>query len=194
MRIIRFADQHPMPWKNGGGITYQVAVSPADAPLDGFAWRVSMAQVESDGPFSRFEGIDRSLAVMQGHGLRLRVDGSAVELGPQSPPLAFPGDIPVSATLIDGPILDLNAMTRRDGWRHRMTRERLAGPYAVVAAADTTLIIVRTGSVKTGDERLAPRDALVLAAGERADLVPEMPSEVFLIELVRDASRHRRTV
>ena len=186
MRIIRLADQRPMPWKNGGGTTYEVAVFPADAPLDGFAWRVSMAQVESDGPFSRFDGIDRSLAIMQGNGLRLLVDGAKVELGAQSCPLAFPGDIPVSATLIEGPIMDLNAMTRRDTWRHRMTRDHLAGPYSIVADADTTLIIVRTGSIRFGNERLAPRDALVLAAGERADLAAETPGEVFLIELVHD--------
>ena len=109
MRIIRLADQRPMPWKNGGGITYEVAVFPADAAFDGFAWRVSMAQVESDGPFSRFDGIDRSLAIMQGNGLRLLVDGATIELGAQSRPLAFPGDIPVSAALIEGPIMDLNA-------------------------------------------------------------------------------------
>ena len=187
MRIIRLADQRPMPWKNGGGITYEVAIFPADAALDGFAWRVSMAQVESDGPFSRFDGIDRSLAIMQGNGLRLLVDGAALELGAQSRPLAFPGDIPVSAALIAGPIMDLNAMTRRDAWRHQMTRDRLVGPYSIVADADTTLIIVRTGSVRFGDERLAPRDALVLTAGERADLAAETPSEVFLIELMHDA-------
>jgi environmental stress-induced protein Ves len=187
MRIIRLADQRPMPWKNGGGITYEVAVFPADAPLDGFAWRVSMAQVESDGPFSRFDGIDRSLAIMQGNGLHLLVDSATIELGTQSRPLAFPGDIPASAALIAGPIMDLNAMTRRDAWRHRMTRDRLVGPYSIVADADTTLIIVRTGSVRVGDERLVPRDALVLAAGERADLAAETPSEVFLIELADDA-------
>jgi environmental stress-induced protein Ves len=192
MHIIRLADQRPMPWKNGGGITYEVAVFPPDAPLDGFAWRVSMAQVESDGPFSRFEGIDRSLAIMRGHGLRILVDGTAVELGPQSRPFAFSGDIPVSATLIEGPIIDLNVMTRRDAWRHRMTRERLAGPYSVVADADAMLIVVRTGSVGVVDEHLAPRDALVLTVGERADLAAEMPSEVFLIELAHDASRRRR--
>jgi environmental stress-induced protein Ves len=186
MHIIRLADQRPMPWKNGGGITYEVAVFPADAALESFAWRISMAQVDSDGPFSRFDGIDRSLAIMQGNGLRLVVDGAAVELGAQSPPLAFPGDIPVSTTLIKGPIMDINAMTRRDAWRHRMTRDRLVGRHSIVADADTTLIIVRTGSVRFGDERLAPRDAVALAAGERADLVPETPSEVFLIELVHD--------
>jgi environmental stress-induced protein Ves len=186
MHIIRLADQRPMPWKNGGGITYEVAVFPANAPIENFAWRISMAQVGSDGPFSRFDGIDRSLAIMQGNGLHLLVDGAAVELGPQSRPLAFPGDIPVSATLIEGPILDLNAMTRRGAWRHKMTLDLMAGPYSVVADADTTLIIVRTGDVRCGDVHLAPRDALLVAVGERADLVPEIPSEVFLVELVHD--------
>jgi uncharacterized protein len=186
MHIVRVADQRAMPWKNGGGITYEVAIFPPDAAsLDAFDWRVSMARVETDGPFSRFAGIDRSLAVMQGDGLRLVVDGVDVALGPQSRPLVFAGDIPASATLVGGPITDINVMTRRGAWRHRLEREPLTGARTVAASADTMILVVRTGSVRMGDDHLQPRDAVMLAAGERVDLAAEAPAELFRIELDR---------
>ena len=55
-----------MPWKNGGGTTIEIAVSPHGAGLDDFDWRVSMAHVASHGPFSLFPNIDRTLAVLSG--------------------------------------------------------------------------------------------------------------------------------
>ena len=61
MRILRAPDYRVMPWKNGGGTTTEVAVSPEGAGLDHFDWRISMARVEQDGPFSTFPGIDRTL-------------------------------------------------------------------------------------------------------------------------------------
>jgi environmental stress-induced protein Ves len=185
MHIVRLSDQRAMPWKNGGGVTYEVAVFPPGASLDTFDWRVSMARVESNGPFSQFPGIDRSLAIMQGDGLRLVVDGGDAKLGPRSQPLVFAGDIPVSAALKGGPIIDINVMTRRGIWRHRMTCEPLTGALTVTANADTTVMVVRTGTVRLGDEYLQPRDAVMLAAGERLDLVAEAPAEFFRIDLVR---------
>ncbi len=45
---------------------------PAGAALDEFLWRVSIADVERDGPFSRFPGIDRTIVLLEGAGMRLR--------------------------------------------------------------------------------------------------------------------------
>ena len=64
-----------MRWKNGGGETAEIAVSPPGAALDAFDWRLSMAKVETDGPFSAFPGIDRTLAILEGEGIRLSVGG-----------------------------------------------------------------------------------------------------------------------
>jgi uncharacterized protein len=185
MQILRVADQRAMPWKNGGGVTYEVAIFPPDAPLDGFDWRVSMARVESDGPFSNFPGIDRSLAIMHGHGLHVVVDGTDRLLGPQSRPLAFSGDVSASATLTGGPIIDLNVMTRRDAWRHQLSPETLNGSRTVAADSGATFVIVRSGKIRVGDEQLRPRDALRLAAGEQVKLAAEVPAELFRIDLVQ---------
>ena len=62
-KLLRNSDHRRMPWKNGGGETVEVIVHPEGASLSDFGWRVSMATVASDGPFSVFPGIDRTLAV-----------------------------------------------------------------------------------------------------------------------------------
>ena len=70
-RLLTPADYRPMPWKNGAGRTTEIAAHPAGAALDAFAWRVSIADVERDGPFSRFPGIDRTIVLLDGAGMRL---------------------------------------------------------------------------------------------------------------------------
>ena len=72
VRLLTPADFHSMPWKNGAGRTTEIAVHPPGAALDTFAWRVSIADVERDGPFSRFPGIDRTIVLLEGAGMRLR--------------------------------------------------------------------------------------------------------------------------
>ncbi len=69
MRILRAADHKRMPWKNGGGETVEIAVAPQDAALGDFDWRISMATVAADGPFSIFPGIDRTLSILSGSGM-----------------------------------------------------------------------------------------------------------------------------
>ncbi|MEJ1966813.1 MAG: HutD family protein [Gammaproteobacteria bacterium] len=71
--IVRSADYRRMPWKNGGGETREIAVSPAGAALDALDWRVSLATVASDGPFSVFSGVTRTLSVIRGAGINLQV-------------------------------------------------------------------------------------------------------------------------
>lgn len=110
-----------MPWKNGGGTTLQLAISPKGASLEDFAWRISSAQVAVDGAFSSFPGADRSLAVLAGNGLRLqREDGRVETLHSDGAIAVFGGEETISAQLLDGPITDLNLMTRRGLWTHRV--------------------------------------------------------------------------
>jgi environmental stress-induced protein Ves len=148
MRIVRAADYRRMPWKNGGGSTTEVAIFPADATLDTFDWRISMAHVAMPGPFSRFPGIDRTLAVIEGRGIWLTVDGVTVKLEQASPPYFFRGDIDASATLIDGPIDDLNIMSRRTRYRHRMTRHRAHETVHVPADADMAALLPCGGNAE----------------------------------------------
>ncbi|MDX7951071.1 HutD family protein [Lichenihabitans sp. Uapishka_5] len=164
MRIVRAADCRRMPWKNGGGETIEIAVEPAGAGLEDFAWRLSSATVASDGPFSAFAGIDRTLALLSGAGLQLDVGGGAYRLQPGDDPLAFPGDVPTAASLLDGPISDLNMMTRRGSWRHAMHAIRLDGVLALPRQATTTLVFCADGQVQVEDAVVAAQDLAILAS------------------------------
>nr|WP_206119728.1 HutD family protein [Rhizobium laguerreae] len=156
-----------MPWKNGKGETVEIAVFPPDASIDDFDWRISMATVAEDGPFSIFPGIDRTLAILDGNGMVLDVAGSsAVLLTTASDPLAFPADIPVAARLEDGTITDLNVMTRRDGFSHMLIRIDVDGSKTAPLPPSTCLLLCHRGALsfrrdgETG--ALAAGDALLV--------------------------------
>ncbi len=119
VRVIRNEDLVRVPWKNGGGTTAEVAAFPEGSGFDTFGWRISMADVASDGPFSVFPGIDRTLVVVEGNGIELDVEGIAHRLDEGSPKLSFSGDDLTAGRLLSGPIRDLNVMTRRGQFRHR---------------------------------------------------------------------------
>ena len=118
-RVIRNEDLIRVPWKNGGGTTAEVAAFPEGSGFETFGWRLSMADVASDGPFSLFPGIDRTLIVVEGSGIELDVEGIAYALDTASPKLTFSGDDITTGRLLSGPIRDLNVMTRRGQFRHR---------------------------------------------------------------------------
>ena len=192
MRIIRAADCRRMPWKNGGGETIEIAVSPAGAGLDDFDWRVSMARVEVDGPFSTFPGIDRTLAILEGEGMMLEIEGrSPGTLTVGSLPLSFPADVATAASLIAGPISDLNVMSRRGRSTHSVTRFAVREPVELVAAADATFILCQAGNahaVADGEELEIGRfDALLIQTGHRMRLEAEARS-LFLKVEIRHAS------
>jgi environmental stress-induced protein Ves len=104
MRAIRIADLPAEPWRNGGGVTRELARSD-DA--GGLVWRLSVADVESDGPFSHFAGLFRVLTVIEGAGLALNYPGGLIAAG-KGTPVHFRGDIPIDCRLVDGPVRDFN--------------------------------------------------------------------------------------
>ncbi|WP_181179192.1 HutD/Ves family protein [Methylibium rhizosphaerae] len=111
VRLVRLADAAPVPWRNGGGLTRELLAWPA--PHD-WALRVSVADIDSDGPFSAYPGIERWFVVLEGEGVRLGHDGEApLELGPRSEPHRFDGALGPACTLRNGPTRDLNLMVRR---------------------------------------------------------------------------------
>lgn len=182
-----------MPWKNGGGTTTEIAVSPEGAGLDDFDWRVSMARVESSGPFSSFAGVDRTLTVLEGEGIVLDIAGRPpARLTGAAPPFSFPADVPTSADLIDGPITDLNVMTRSGRTTHRVERLVLSAPLDIEAGAGTTLVLPLGGQVAvTGDrpDRLGPLDALLLDQGAPTlRLEPAGSTVLFVIRIDRTAA------
>ena len=148
MRLIPPASYRSMPWKNGGGVTTEIAVFPEGAGLDNFGWRISMAHVGADGPFSAFAGVDRTLCVLKGLGITLRFEGRGeVTLGKMSDPYSFAADAPCFGKLHGEPIDDLNIMSRRAGWRHEVERVDIYAPWECVAQCDVTALICVKGEV-----------------------------------------------
>ncbi|MDU0340322.1 HutD/Ves family protein [Bosea rubneri] len=170
MRIIRAADCLVMPWKNGGGTTTEIAVAPEGASLDNFDWRISMAHVGQDGPFSSFPGIDRTLSVLTGSGITLAFgDGERVRLDRSSAPYPFAADRAVDGVLVDGPIDDLNVMSRRGRWRHRV--ERLSGAGVLTAAEGLLMLVARKGDWLVNGAALPAGDNAILEASGHVELV-----------------------
>jgi len=180
MQVLRAKEHRVMPWKNGGGSTTEIAVFPLDAGIGAFDWRVSMAGVVADGAFSSFPGIDRTLAVLSGEGIVLSAEGqAAVQLTREADPVSFPGDVATSATLIAGPILDLNVMTQRGRFTHRLTRHRAS--VDIVPEADVTLVLSRGQGLRVGEAVLDVDDAALLDGP--AKVIPVGTAEFFVIEL-----------
>ncbi|WP_337183787.1 HutD family protein [Shinella sp.] len=187
-RLLRNSDHRRMPWKNGGGETVEVIVHPEGAGLADFGWRVSMATVASDGPFSVFPGIDRTLAVLSGDGMELSIEGLGERLlTPQSTPLAFPADAPTTARLAGGPITDLNVMTRRGAFRHTLVRHVAEDVKALPASPGERLLLALDPlgvSTTDGLIGLQPLDALLLDGCEAAEVVPAGDRAAFhLVEI-----------
>jgi environmental stress-induced protein Ves len=167
LKILRNKDYRRMPWKNGGGETVEIAVFPEGAALADFDWRVSMATVASDGPFSVFSGIDRTLSILDGEGMTLFIEDRApMTLTRASEPLPFPADAATSATLVNGAITDLNVMTRRGVLSHRVERLTIDGTIALGLTGETMLLLCENGGVDLelddSNGTLGKRDCLIL--------------------------------
>lgn len=119
IEVVSADRTRPQPWRNGGGQTRELLAWP-----DARDWqlRISMADITRDGDFSRFDGIERWFAVVEGAGVLLRFADHRAVLTPDSDPLAFDGAAPPHAELSDGATRDLNLMVRRQAGRGGMAR------------------------------------------------------------------------
>jgi environmental stress-induced protein Ves len=190
MRLLRTTDYRRMPWKNGGGETIEMMASPANASFETFDWRISMAHVGSPGAFSLFPNVDRTLSLIAGAGLSLRFDtGDVVSLDQRTAPFSFAGDLPVDSVLIDGPIDDLNVMTRRDRCRHRVSRHSLNASTQLTSQGDIGILVAIDGGADIVTEQLivtlAPKDAMLFEAGDPKEFAatPRGDTGLFLIEI-----------
>ena len=196
IRVIRSGDLVRVPWKNGGGTTAEVATFPEGSGFDTFGWRVSMADVATDGPFSVFPGIERTLIVVEGRGIELEVEGMPFRLDGPGSKLSFAGDDTTVGRLPAGPIRDLNVMTRRDRFGHRT---RITGSGVMLLSEDVcAAFIVALGSpldVSVEGElvSLRPLDALALDPTQELIQLSGTGSAI-LIEIVPEVSAEENDV
>jgi uncharacterized protein len=144
-------------WRNGAGLTRELAVQPRDASAD-FDWRLSVAEVERDAPFSAFPGIDRCIVLLRGAGMRLHSAAGRLDerLDRAHRPFHFSGDDALNATLVDGPCRDFNVMVRRGRWRADV--RALHGPTRTEPAA-AGLVLASLGRWSDGARGLGPLQA-----------------------------------
>lgn len=171
MNIIRFADLAEVPWRNGGGVTREIASSHDGETL---LWRVSMADVASDGAFSDFSGLMRILTVIGGAGMDLVTPTVTLAALP-GVPVSFDGGIPVNSVLLDGPLRDLNLFYAPGRFSGSVVRVTGPGQRFVAAGGDQRrLLHCVAGSIEVGVET-------VLENGDTAVLQDEM-TEVRLAD------------
>ena len=136
----------PAPWKNGGGVTREVAAYPAGRDTSSFTWRLSIADIDAGGPFSSFPGIDRTLVLLGGNGMVLtQDDGTAYPLEKPLDMARFAGETAISARLFDGPTRDLNVMVRRSHGSADV--QVLTAPADVTIQGTTVLLYCADGDV-----------------------------------------------
>ncbi|MES2745062.1 MAG: HutD family protein [Bdellovibrionota bacterium] len=106
-------DYKVMPWKNGGGSTTELAISPPEASVEsGFDWRISLADLDGSGPFSAFPGFDRIITQISGEAMTLRHAGRTAILLARNEPYSFEGELATDC-ILHGRAQDFNVMTRR---------------------------------------------------------------------------------
>ncbi|MFD6969530.1 HutD family protein [Streptomyces sp. NPDC059979] len=168
VRILRAADRTATVWKNGGGVTREIAAWPEGAGMDDFGWRVSLAEVAADGPFSAFPGIGRTLTLAEGAGMDLTVGGVRRLVDERFAPQDFPGDEPTDCRLLSGPVVNFNVMYRRGAVQARTSVVR-GRPALAVRSGETLLVVALEGpAVLEGPggagspQDLAPYDAALV--------------------------------
>lgn len=158
--VVRLADIAVTPWRNGGGVTRELAMWP-DA--GDWAWRMSVADVDKSGPFSKFDGIERWFAVLEGAGVQLDVAGVPHRVTAADAPLFFDGAATTGCELIDGKTRDFNLMVRRGTESSRMVR--VEGRFAETLHAMKTIAVYahRSGATVLFDEEVLQLEPASLA-------------------------------
>ena len=156
-----------MPWANGRGTSYEIASDRNEAGE--WTWRLAMAPVNEDGPFSRIECVNRFLAVVEGAGMLLTVDRKKLQCLPMQV-VRFRGDAITEATLTDGPIMDINLMVRRKEADGEMAIVSDAG---VLQGASIVIAVGGSTKVKCGDSitALERHDSLLECDADAVSLV-----------------------
>ncbi|MDD0977239.1 HutD family protein [Pseudomonas fontis] len=184
LTLLRAADYPRMPWKNGGGSTEEITRD-GGSGLDGFGWRLSIADIGESGGFSSFAGYQRIITVLQGEGMQLQVDGQPCRPLLPFDAFAFSGESQVSCRLLDGPIRDFNLIYAPQRYRARL--QWFSGSTKVFSAANTLLLFSAQADLPVSisgqpAQQLGRYDCLQLSGNEQL-LELETTGRCCVIEL-----------
>ncbi len=179
-RLLRPDDYRRTRWANDGGWTSEVTREPENRGA-AFDWRISIAEIESDGPFSHFPGITRDLLLLKGSGIELQIDAQPPQrLTDHLAHLRFDGASSVYCYLVDGPTRDFNVMTKFDWGSADITIHQSADAELSLSqpAAGTTIVHAVSGAIVVR----GPDWNVDITAGEtlRIDAAGRQPDSVQL--------------
>jgi environmental stress-induced protein Ves len=182
IRHLVAARYRAVPWRNGGGVTAEIAIEPEGAAVDSsFLWRLSLARIDKSGPFSAFEGYDRTIALVAGAGMVLNFGarGSA-RVDKIMQPLAFSGEWAPECDLLGGPTEDFNVMTDRARIRHRVEKLEASptSPRPLTVGPTLAVFTPSGGDLVIDGQtlRLGARDTAIAEGAESATLVSRGPA------------------
>lgn len=163
MRFVRHARLTPAPWKNGSGITREIASVSDDR---GLLWRLSLAEIERHGPFSVFAGRDRILTIVAGGGLVLEMPERSQRLD-RMLPFRFSGTTPVTAHLSADQVRALNLIYRPDDLTAAVHPLHGGTRWAIrVKPGEAVAIFTVSGGATLNGAELEPGDTVLDAAGD----------------------------
>ncbi|MCP8688204.1 HutD/Ves family protein [Marinobacterium sedimentorum] len=139
IQLLRAPGYPRMPWKNGAGTTLEI-MRDAGVNLDGFGWRVSIADIDEAGAFSSFAGYQRIISVLEGEGMCLSVDGADSRPLRAFDPYAFAGDSRVECRLLNGAIRDFNLIYAPQRYSARLQWLRIEQAQRLFSSAATVLV------------------------------------------------------
>jgi environmental stress-induced protein Ves len=160
-RVLPPSSYRRVPWKNGLGSTLEIATD-AEAPGDSWTWRLSFADVPARAPFSRFPGIDRYIAVLDGAGMTLEHAGRRIRVPREREAYAFAGEADVVGEPDGAGVRDANLMVDRSRWRGSLEIVRLDGLREITITSELSLIHLAHGHESA--ECSVEGESLVLAA------------------------------
>lgn len=178
--------RQPQAWRNGGGVTFEVARAAHPQRAGDFLWRVSIANVAASRPFSSFRGYARIIAVIAGAGMKLR------GLGPHDTVLVpfevvrFDGADPVEGLLEQGPVKDFNVIFDPVLCRARLAFVDGSG-HQPLGARTTLLVNVDAASCDwhcgTDGANLTQFDAIQFTGARDEPLQWQSAMHVALVEI-----------
>lgn len=165
MRIIRKPEFTEGRWRNGMGVSWDIASEPPDT--NDFGWRFAIARIDADVPFSNYPNVDRIFTLIEGRGLDLEFEGHrSLAVHRLFVPHPYPCDVPTFCHLREGPCRALNLFTRRGAWR---TQAEILSSGAEITHPGPILLFALEGAADVDGSGLAPGDAAIAAERVTAD-------------------------
>ena len=166
--LIRESEYREQRWKNGGGLTREIAAGFSDEATPRTLWRLSLASIERDGPFSEFRGYDRTIVAIDG-AVELAVEGQRVLLE-RAVPYDFPGEAQVACRLTGGPARDLNVLTLRNDYAHDVEIVTSLARF-VLDEDEIVFVYVIDGAATALGASCEAGDTLRLQVGDTVEIV-----------------------